>query len=331
MVNPYYFLDVAQYGGDYQYAFYKTPSVMLEALNTITELHDHESGLNDTVTRLGEMTSSYTNLWREHLNIEPGTQCFSFGCWVGMNDSWEKGQILEGRANTKFTLTEMMGLYEALTNPHVFGATLAALTNLTFQKQCEIVVNMPNNVSYHLALPIMQTSDYLNKPDLPWSYQSTNACGLLLCLKAFQEHKTMSTEDNLLNMTNLIAQYLCSNPNVSCFLLPEERMLRLAYVSVIAEYVLNPVANYVLYKSVIRSEEFVETKPQCQWAVGSCTQENKTDPYELPRGILAHALTETEALETARYESLLSCYDTEMAETNMMWKGKTIVLRKKQP
>ena len=295
-------------GGDYQYAFYNTPSTVSNALRAITELSGERTV---ALKQLGLLSAKYTARWQPYLSMAPGTTCFSFGCWVWLNDTGDKSSVLASRdiGARDFTAEEMAGLYDALTDADVFGTTSASSTSVssrTIPNQCQIYDEPSSNRTMY---PI-------------WVPSQLPAGGLVTCLQMFAQLRTLASDQLLLNITQLVSSYLCRNKTNSCLSLPTDIHHRFAYVGLISDYVLTSVAGYVLFRSLIEEEEFIETKPQCRWALGTCVVGNDTERRtSLTRGILDHAKSEDEALATAKHECLLNCYDRTFAETNMMWKG----------
>ncbi|KAK2162658.1 hypothetical protein LSH36_94g03002 [Paralvinella palmiformis] len=297
IINQYYFEEVARYSGDYEFAFHNTPSTMSNALRAIRELSTEPT---EIMTELGQLTTRHTERWQPYLGTAPGTVCFSFGCWLWLNDTADKSAVLDHREGRDFNAEEMNGLYDALTDVDVFGS--ADRTDEALPIPC----SMPDNWTTYRPLLAHQTP----------------VGALAACLEVFARLRTPANEGQLLNITDLVASYLCRNETSSCLDLPTDFRLRLAYVGVISDYVLTNVAGYALFRSLLHGEEFIDTKPQCRWALGACqTADNDTDGSALPRGILDHAPSEEAALATSRHECLLNCYDATFAETNMMWKA----------
>lgn len=322
LLNPTYFSLLGSVGSDFQYALHTTPQIILESLRQLTELYNHEDGMSETMRMIGYVSDNNVDTWYKDLQYPDGFSHLAYGQYVAQQNNQHSRTVID-YLKRDFSRVEMYGLYEALSNPDLLGATQYVLTDQTFRSECMKHTTVPKDFSltYHFYPPSMlppQTTGANSKP-----------CGLIFALKRFQDLVLNGSQEQVRNITDVIAQYLCTNSSFSCFTLPEDDATRVAFIQTVSDYLFLHLPKYIFYKSVILiGEPLLVTRPQHEFALGYTLGRSTVSQYsnkELEKfvpGILPHAKTYLEARAHGTQMAVYNCYDATGAKTNFMWKCK---------
>ena len=296
--------------GEQNFLLLKTPEVMLSVMRKLP--HDR---ISNGFQFFGFLEQNIIDKWKEQLAYPDGFSDLGFGNWIYQRDNVYKTQICTHRSFKDFTVLEMKGLFDAITDSEVLGATSDILANKNHAETC----TYPSEVCSNNEQASGQICD-------------KNTCRLSDCLYQINEYHLQSLPriwtPHLENITTCIFMYVCKNESTSCFLIPDELEIRLAYVKVIYDYIFIHLAKYVYHQAVILSnEDIITTKPQHDLAVGyylnSTQDDTENQKYFIP-GILEHAESTAEDEWSANRKRIVlyNCYDTIEAKTNFMWKSK---------
>ena len=268
----------------------------------------------------GLLQDNNLDQWSKNLTYPEGFSNLGFGNWIYEGDITYKRKIRDHRSSRDFSLVEIKGLMDALSNAYLFGATYKILSNASFPDKC--VMPSANNFPSGHSIDANQG----------FSGANTETCRLTSCLYRFKKH--LSGNQNLTVFTpnftdsvNCIAKYLCTNASESCLFFPEESNVRLAYAQAVHDYIFDHLVHYVFHLTVIlNKDDIVVSKNQRSLALGYFLNETSNfTSYEsnFVPGILEHADSIKSRLWyiLRKKITLYNCYDTVEAETNFMWKG----------
>ena len=327
LLNLEYFRRVGATGSDAVFALRHLATLTQTALDEIADqFDDNDNGSLATMTRLRQAYELLGRLTTTTVgSTVDGFANFSFGVWVGQNDTVDKSSVLAGRGNADFTATEIGGLYRLLVDAQLLG-------NASDQsvQSCLLPPSLPSSCRFFAALKAFTTA--------PPVASISNASS------------STSTE----NLSRLISGLLCVDPLTACLPLDfvadvgvnvstsssaAVAAARAAYIRVIADYVLRHLSWYVISRTLVTAgEDIVVTKSQRELAIGRRRDVNVTssssafvddDVKTAERrrhcggdGILEHYETADGASKGSCLIAVYNCYDAIQAFSNGEWAGK---------
>ncbi len=288
----------------------KTPEVMLSVMRKLPHA-DRTNGFHF----FGLLKQNVIDKWKRQLSYPEGFSDLGFGNWIYRRDTVYKTQICTHRSFRDFTVVEMKGLFDAITDPRVLGA----ISDILIKENHATTCTYPSEVCSNIGQASGQSCD-------------KNTCRLSDCLFQSNEYFLQPLRriwtPHFENITTCIFRHTCRNESTSCLLKQGESEIHLAYSKAIHDYIFVHLAEYVYHKSVILlNEDIITTKPQQDLALGyylnSTQDDTKTKKYFTP-GILEHAESPADDQWSANKKRVIlyNCYDKIEAKSNFMWKSK---------
>ena len=286
-------------------------------MNTITSLYRGEP--METLSLFGLLQKNILDHWHSQLRYPENYSNFGFGNWIYQGDTIYKKLISDYRSFRDFSVVEIKGLMDALSDAELLGATYNILSDVSFPDRC--IIPSEENIFFN--------GDYVpsSQRHLPLEDKNEETCRLTSCLYQLKNYTSGVSNDQtwtpkLTSSIDCIAMYLCTNVNTSCLPFPKDNNVSLAYAIAIRDYLFHHLAHYVFHSTVISNEnDLVVSSRQRNLALGYYV--DNTSIHFVP-GILEHAYSIKDPTWNIVRKKihLYNCYHAVEAETNFMWKGK---------
>ena len=241
VVNEVLLKSLYSFHGESNFALAQTPKVISSTIITINSLSGGET--SHTVRLFGLLKENILDLHSDQLHYPEGFNNLGFGNWIYEGDISYKEQIRTHRSSRDFSVVEMKGLMNALSDEDLLGATKKILSNISFPEMC----TMPSADNFIKGYSSGSNQEHMFSDHL-------ETCSLTSCLYRFKKYLYTAGQlwtPDLTETINCIAMYLCTNDTQSCLLFPQENAIRFAYAHAVHDYIFHHLVHYVFHVTVI--------------------------------------------------------------------------------